>query len=685
MDASQEQSRRRLPFSFGFSKRQEVPFHQQNKMSAMSGNQLSTEMEPMAPTHGMWKNPTSQGVKPRPATIHEGFAYSMAGGFGTLPAWNQPSVSIPQAQHTPSDVMFPPTSMPHDFYPQTTDAWGQRHCGEHVDMPALDDDFAIGQAFTSDEVVPMDLQYQGHQQLEGDQMNFDGGLNQRRMSGSSFSLSTSGAFSDMPSYDEFSASLSDAQSISDYRPTSNRNSYMSSTHLSPVASPRMTPQTRSDLVRTQSRGRASPSPRPGARAAPYSVDGDRSKRWSTGSYGTAASRRPSPFVYHHGSQDTFHSQPRMQSHHSSPTVAQPQLPLSFGNLQAVQQNPYLLRSNGPVLQHSGMLLPSQLPSHGFHPVQHHFEQPPPLLSHGFFRMLSSNADPSSLHHHYADLSDPPDLFAALQEEQLDPPPEDMNPDDPEMVPHEQELRFDGDLYTPKWVRGHGNKREGWCGICKPGRWLVLKNSAYWYDKSFTHGISAPTGCRFQEPQKIRRMEGNPEVWEGFCGTCRDWVALVSNKKKGTTWFRHAYKCHTHTKIKDTPKRRRGSSHTRPSSMIKAKAEPQIASPLGGQMQDSSIAETLALSQTSGERQFEQAQEDNCSSLSPPSIQPLTPQPSTDQQSELCQPPELNSHLDKLQPPPIPPRDGRRHNIHSQITSAPRSWPAAFTAEVANYQ
>jgi hypothetical protein len=35
--------------------------------------------------------------------------------------------------------------------------------------------------------------------------------------------------------------------------------------------------------------------------------------------------------------------------------------------------------------------------------------------------------------------------------------------------------------------------------------------------------------------------------------------LVSNKKKGTTWFRHAYKCHTHPKIKDAPKRRRESS------------------------------------------------------------------------------------------------------------------------------
>ena len=119
-------------------------------------------------------------------------------------------------------------------------------------------------------------------------------------------------------------------------------------------------------------------------------------------------------------------------------------------------------------------------------------------------------------------------------------------------------------------------------------------------------------------------------------------------------------------------------------MIKAKAEPQITSPLGGQMQDSSIAETPSLSQMSGESQFEQAQEEQCPSLSPPSIQPLTPQPSTEQQPELCRGPELTSHLDKLQPPPIPPRDGRRHNIHAQITSAPRSWPAPFNAEVANY-
>lgn len=62
-----------------------------------------------------------------------------------------------------------------------------------------------------------------------------------------------------------------------------------------------------------------------------------------------------------------------------------------------------------------------------------------------------------------------------------------------------------------------------------------------YDKSFTHGISAATGQPFQEPQETRRMDGNPDVWEGLCGSCNEWVALVSSKKKGTTWFRHAYK------------------------------------------------------------------------------------------------------------------------------------------------
>ena len=143
--------------------------------------------------------------------------------------------------------------------------------------------------------------------------------------------------------------------------------------------------------------------------------------------------------------------------------------------------------------------------------------------------------------HYADLSEAPDLFGPLEDDQLSPDPEDMNPEDTDLTPRKQELRFEGDLYTPQYVRGHGNKREGWCGICKPGRWLVLKNSAFWYDKSFTHGISAASGMGFDGPKKTRRMSGNADVWEGLCGSCGDWIALISSKKKGTTWFRHAYK------------------------------------------------------------------------------------------------------------------------------------------------
>lgn len=144
-------------------------------------------------------------------------------------------------------------------------------------------------------------------------------------------------------------------------------------------------------------------------------------------------------------------------------------------------------------------------------------------------------------HHHDDRAQKPDLFGPLAEDQLQPPAADMKPENPDLEPRIQELRFPGDLYTPKYVRGHGNKREGWCGICKPGRWLVLKNSAFWYDKSFTHGISAATGKAFDESTDTRRMQGNPDVWEGLCGSCGEWVALISSKKKGTTWFRHAYK------------------------------------------------------------------------------------------------------------------------------------------------
>jgi len=513
---------------------------------------------------GMWSSPASiptpqTARRPRPATIHESAfpQFCMSEDYNSLPAWDSSTMPM-----QPINDGLPQTySVQQDFYPSTmgerkyiysmvdeklgadclSDNWNQKGCDEAIDMHQLDTDMHMGQPYTTDEAVQiLDLRYAGPGP-EGDRLSLDQYAS-RRLSGSSFTLSTTGALSEMQSYEDFSAALSEAPSFSsEYPPTSNRNSLMSSTQLSPVASPRMTPQNRSELVRTQSRGRASPSPRPSMRSAPYNMDSTRSKRWSTGSYATLPTRRPSPFVFHQGPESTFTSlPPRMSSRHSSPTLPNTHLPLNIQNLQT-QQHPFVA-SNNQNFHRNTMLLPSN----NYHePQQQHqqqqFETPPPLLSHGLFRMLQSNADTNSLHSHYTDLSDPPDLYASLHDKQVPPPPEDMNPSDPDLIPHEQELRFDGDLYTPRWVRGHGNKREGWCGICKPGRWLVLKNSAFWYDKSFTHGISAATGSPFQEPQETRRMDGNPDVWEGLCGSCNEWVALVSSKKKGTTWFRHAYK------------------------------------------------------------------------------------------------------------------------------------------------
>ena len=107
-----------------------------------------------------------------------------------------------------------------------------------------------------------------------------------------------------------------------------------------------------------------------------------------------------------------------------------------------------------------------------------------------------------------------------------------------------------------YIRNHGIEREGWCGICRPGRWLVLKNSAFWYDKSFMHGISAASGTRFEEPVEVKRAIGKADRegevkgvgqgdgWEGLCGTCGIWITLGGGRRRGVPWFRHAYKVRT---------------------------------------------------------------------------------------------------------------------------------------------
>ncbi|KAG5999358.1 hypothetical protein E4U43_002108 [Claviceps pusilla] len=512
--------------------------------------------------------PTSQPRK-RPTSIYTGFAYGVGDTVHQISSWG----GLPMHQHS-DPAGSQPTSASQNLLPLSVSSeasWNSPSCGEILDFQGLDTEGPVGQAYTTDESVPIiDLRFSNQEQETGG-LVLEAGMNKRRFSGSSLAVSGSEPLSDIPStYDEYPATMSEAPSYAtDYLSTSNRTSLMSSIHLSPVASPRANPHSRHDQVRTQSRGRASPSPRPSVRSAPYTLDGPENPRWSTGSYTPMQSRRYTPLVYqqNHG-HDGYGSSQHMSLQNYPSIPSGPTTAFHMGHSFHGQQHQHSYYLSGqPMMSRHNMILPSQLPH------QNMFEHPPPLPSQGLFKMLQSNGDAHTLLGHYTDLSDPPDLFAALQEEQIPPPEEDMKPTDPNLVPYEQDLRFEGDLYTPKWVRGHGNKREGWCGICKPGRWLVLKNSAFWYDKSFTHGISAATGSAFEEPLDTRRMDGNPDVWEGLCGSCNDWIPLVSSKKKGTTWFRHAYKCHTHQKVKDTPKRRRETNCNRNS--VGQSARPKI--------------------------------------------------------------------------------------------------------------
>src|SRR5690606_5050446 len=129
--------------------------------------------------------------------------------------------------------------------------------------------------------------------------------------------------------------------------------------------------------------------------------------------------------------DNFHSA-AITSHHSSP-VCGPQ-PHSHPHTFPPQNYLY---SNAPAF--NGHTDGAYIPSSFMEPMHN-----PHGYNHGIMRMLSSNGDP---HHYHSDLSEPPDLYASLREEQSQPPPEDMNPEDPEAKPHEQPVRFEGDMYT----------------------------------------------------------------------------------------------------------------------------------------------------------------------------------------------------------------------------------------------
>ncbi|KAG2216321.1 hypothetical protein INT45_006518 [Circinella minor] len=127
--------------------------------------------------------------------------------------------------------------------------------------------------------------------------------------------------------------------------------------------------------------------------------------------------------------------------------------------------------------------------------------------------------------------------------------------DPDARPRRQKLRYVGDKYTPQWVRYNGQSKEGLCDTCQPGKWLQLKNSAFWYHKQFFHGISSVSGKEFMQPLETRWVD--QDLVEGLCHQCRLWVSVSNVKRKNSVlWYRHAHKCHVYHKPKpNAPKRR----------------------------------------------------------------------------------------------------------------------------------
>ncbi|BGP20625.1 hypothetical protein JCM10213_007161 [Rhodosporidiobolus nylandii] len=131
-----------------------------------------------------------------------------------------------------------------------------------------------------------------------------------------------------------------------------------------------------------------------------------------------------------------------------------------------------------------------------------------------------------------------------------PPQKDFDEPPEGGEPYEQKLRFEEDQYTAKWVRFEKAKREAWCALCPgEGKWLQLKNSAFWYHRQFVHGVSSQSGHYFLPPLELRAQGENGKIL-GLCHSCAEWHTYRSGKggrsdKIPSQWYHHAHKCHTY--------------------------------------------------------------------------------------------------------------------------------------------
>ncbi|KAH8656987.1 hypothetical protein BGZ60DRAFT_531849 [Tricladium varicosporioides] len=131
----------------------------------------------------------------------------------------------------------------------------------------------------------------------------------------------------------------------------------------------------------------------------------------------------------------------------------------------------------------------------------------------------------------------------LPQIRIEDPPSPTVPDDIDDLQTVQpnELRFEGDGYSPRWVRGF--KREGWCGLCKPGRWIDT-GTAWWNHRVLLHGICAETGKTFPDPESAVEVNAATRTWKGRCGKCKAWITFrLGDKRHYSGWYMHAGNCY----------------------------------------------------------------------------------------------------------------------------------------------
>lgn len=152
-------------------------------------------------------------------------------------------------------------------------------------------------------------------------------------------------------------------------------------------------------------------------------------------------------------------------------------------------------------------------------------------------LIQRLAEIASSRKHPERLPGSPDLAMRWQPPQdFTPPPEHFDAEDPDDLPIRQEPIFGGDLHTPGWARGTGNRREGFCARCPVSHWVNIADGSYGFHLTYFHGVP-DSGVPLPRPSIIRPVLGQAHVWEAFCKACDEWKVLKKTSR-GWNWYRH---------------------------------------------------------------------------------------------------------------------------------------------------